>query len=336
MEKAPQISVIIPVYNTEKYLKQCVDSVLNQSYQDFEIILVDDGSKDSSGEICDDYSISDDRIHVIHKENGGQSSARNVALDNAQGKYIYFLDSDDYILNTLLEKLYNTAKINNADVVFFEAQSFVDDEENNLYAGIQNHFEYVRKNKYEKCNGQKQFLNLVNNKEYYVCTPLHFYKKEYLDLNNIRFKEGIIHEDNLFSANVYMCDGITVHLLCRDYMRRLHTNSTMTTIDENHLLFRYNSLVTVFFEDCKIIEKYHPVSEIIRTLINDSVDSVIYSFQMLSYETQKSKLKSYKRVKRYSLIHFGIYDYQLARKCAGPILKPVIRGLHYIIKRKRK
>lgn len=92
------ISIIIPVYNTEKYLPACLESVLSQSFSDFEILLVDDGSTDESGRICEVYAQKDDRIRVFHKENGGVSSARNLGLDNASGEWIYFVDSDDQIL----------------------------------------------------------------------------------------------------------------------------------------------------------------------------------------------------------------------------------------------
>ncbi len=91
----PKLSIIVPVYNVEKYLGDCLDSIINQEFRDFELILVDDGSADSSGKICDDYSLRDNRIKVFHKPNGGQSSARNVGLDHACGEYITFVDSDD-------------------------------------------------------------------------------------------------------------------------------------------------------------------------------------------------------------------------------------------------
>lgn len=93
----PTVSIIVPVYNAQNYLHKCIDSLLNQSYDDFEIILVNDGSKDNSKDICDEYASKDNRIRVIHKENGGVSSARNRGLDEATGKYIMFCDSDDYV-----------------------------------------------------------------------------------------------------------------------------------------------------------------------------------------------------------------------------------------------
>ena len=99
----PTISVIVPVYNTEKYLRRCIDSVLAQTYADFELLLIDDGSKDKSGEICDEYAQKDARVRVFHMENGGVSSARNLGLDNARGEWVAFVDSDDYIEENYLK-----------------------------------------------------------------------------------------------------------------------------------------------------------------------------------------------------------------------------------------
>lgn len=103
----PKISIIIPVYNVERYLKECVDSVLESTFTDYELLLVDDGSTDSSGAICDDYAEKDNRVKVFHKANGGVSSARNVGLDHARAAWITFVDSDDMVAPTFLENLYN-------------------------------------------------------------------------------------------------------------------------------------------------------------------------------------------------------------------------------------
>lgn len=110
------ISVIVPVYNTEKYLDRCVESIVNQTFKNLEIILVDDGSPDSSAVICDEWAKRDDRIKVIHKENGGVSSARNAALDIAAGDYIAFVDSDDYVELNMYETLLSLALKYNADI----------------------------------------------------------------------------------------------------------------------------------------------------------------------------------------------------------------------------
>lgn len=111
----PQISVIVPVYNAEKYLIRCIDSILIQSFPNFELLLIDDGSKDSSGQICDEYATKDSRVRVFHKENGGVSSARNFGLDKAQGEWICFVDSDDEIQN--LEVL-SSSKLD-SDIILF-------------------------------------------------------------------------------------------------------------------------------------------------------------------------------------------------------------------------
>lgn len=105
----PTISIIVPIYNVDQYLHKCIDSILNQSFQQFELLLINDGSTDQSGEICDEYSLIDDRIRVIHKENGGVSSARNIGIDMADGEYIAFVDPDDTIDPNMYEVLLNSA-----------------------------------------------------------------------------------------------------------------------------------------------------------------------------------------------------------------------------------
>ena len=102
MNITPKISVIVPVYNAEKYLHRCIDSILSQTFTDFELLLIDDGSKDGSGAICDEYAAKDNRVRVFHKENGGASSARNLGMDNAQGEWVAFVDADDYVLPSYL------------------------------------------------------------------------------------------------------------------------------------------------------------------------------------------------------------------------------------------
>lgn len=114
----PDVTVIIPVYKVEDYLRRCLDSVCEQTLKNIEIILIDDGSPDHCGEICDEYAAADQRIKVLHKENGGVSSARNAGLEIASGKYISFVDSDDFIRNNMIEQLYGAACMYNADLAF--------------------------------------------------------------------------------------------------------------------------------------------------------------------------------------------------------------------------
>ena len=114
----PLISVIVPIYNVEQYLENCINSILNQTYRNLEVILVDDGSPDNCGKICDRYSDKDPRIKVIHKLNGGLSDARNKGIDTAEGEYLTFVDSDDTILPEMIDKLYQRIVIDQSDLAF--------------------------------------------------------------------------------------------------------------------------------------------------------------------------------------------------------------------------
>lgn len=114
----PVISIIVPVYNAERYINRCIDSILSQTFADFELLLIDDGSTDQSSAICDEYALRDSRVRVFHKENGGVSSARNLGLDHAQGDFVGWVDSDDYIDPDMYRILYNSLQINNADIVY--------------------------------------------------------------------------------------------------------------------------------------------------------------------------------------------------------------------------
>ena len=126
-----KISIIVPVYNAEEYLHRCIDSILAQTFTDFELLLINDGSKDNSGVICDEYAALDNRVRVFHKENGGVSSARNMGLDNAKGEWITFVDSDDWLVHNIYEKMLHKLLEENADLclcdinMYWGGESFV-------------------------------------------------------------------------------------------------------------------------------------------------------------------------------------------------------------------
>ena len=119
-KELPLVSVIVPVYNVQDYLAECINSIIRQNYTHFELLLVDDGSTDNSGMLCEQYRKKDNRIKVIHKKNGGLSDARNYGIDKALGEYLTFIDSDDYVSEIYLNALVNTAIHNNADIVQVE------------------------------------------------------------------------------------------------------------------------------------------------------------------------------------------------------------------------
>lgn len=182
------ISVIVPVYNVEKYLKRCIDSILQQSYKNLEIILVDDGSTDASGSICDEYKVKDNRIIVVHKRNGGLSSARNVGLDVANGEYIGFIDSDDYISNNMYELLINEIKEYSCNII--SNIMYV-----RAYESGENISSRVPHRQNEVFTGEKYLEELLLHVgDVSVCTKL--FPKELI--SNIRFPEGLLNEDLLF------------------------------------------------------------------------------------------------------------------------------------------
>ena len=184
MEKEDLISIIIPIYNVEKYLEKCLNSVISQTYNNIEIILVNDGSKDKSKEICNNYAKRDNRIRVIHNENKGVSNARNTGIDIAKGKYITFIDADDYVDKNYVDVLYALCIKNNADI----AVCGVKDED---YAGnVIN-----ETNEMEIKLHKKEFLKeLLNEKYFFSVCWAKLYKNNVID--NIRFNEDMkIGED---------------------------------------------------------------------------------------------------------------------------------------------
>ena len=179
------ISIVVPVYNVEKYLKKCIDSIINQTYENLEIILVDDGSTDNSKKICDEYILKDNRIKVIHKENGGLSDARNVGVDKAKGEYIVFIDSDDWIDEKMIEILYYIIKKNNSDISICDYFLAYNEEEQNQKEEIQfyqfNNIEALKKLYDEN-------LNIIM-----TITCCKLFKK--ILFSDIKFPKGKIHED---------------------------------------------------------------------------------------------------------------------------------------------
>lgn len=177
------ISVIVPVYKVELYLRRCVDSILNQTYNKLEIILVDDGSPDNCGKICDEYECRDSRVIVIHKKNGGLSDARNVGLDNASGSYIVFVDSDDYIDKTMIEVLYNDMIKNNSDISVCDFVFF--NENQKKYNSYSEGCLVADVSKYDQLFNEYRLVTTVQwNK---------LFKKNIFD--NLRFPKGKINED---------------------------------------------------------------------------------------------------------------------------------------------
>lgn len=199
MCKEPFFSIILPVYNVKNYLNRCVDKLLREKFRNFEIILVDDGSTDGCYNICNEYMKKDSRISVIHKENGGLSSARNEGFKIAKGKYIFWLDSDDYIVQDALNILYNYLKDENIDIIKYNfiKQPVNVPEYSILKAGIYN--------KEEICNSVLK-LAIENTGRFIWSVWSHVYRRKFLEQNNLSFvsEREIGSEDYLFNLQTYL------------------------------------------------------------------------------------------------------------------------------------
>lgn len=188
----PEFSVIVPIYKVEKYLRICVDSIIGQSYQEFELILVDDGSPDNCGQICDNYAGSDPRIRVVHKKNGGLSSARNAGLDIAVGKYVIFADSDDYWDDNLaLEHIHKNLAETNADLLVFPAKRFYEDHNKFTYMLNMD----VDRNRVIDPDSNSAIKYLLESNIYRAAAWNKVVRKEIIDAHHMRFKEGYLSED---------------------------------------------------------------------------------------------------------------------------------------------
>lgn len=305
------LSIIIPVYNVEKYLAECVDSVLRQTYTDYEVILVDDGSTDNGGRMCDEYALKDPRIRVIHQPNGGLSAARNSGLRAAQGEYIYFLDSDDYIEDYTLAHLTETAERENADVVFFDGYVFFDEcEEDDTVS------RYVRREQYLTQSGQKMLLQLLENDEYRTAVPMMLLRREYLTGHDLWFLEGIIHEDELFTFLVYNANGRTAHCHEQLYVRRIRPASIMTS---SGALRRYDSLYRIYFVLSELYRNKTAVGEAASLYMIRTAKSVLGKYNLLSEEDKESMKKQHRHFKKDVMSHRGFGDMKLKIKCSGKL-----------------
>jgi len=193
------ISIVVPIYKVEDCLSRCVESILNQTYSDIEIILVDDGSPDKCPKLCDEYKKVDNRVKVIHKPNGGLSDARNAGMMVATGKYIMFVDSDDYIELDACEKL---QRFENEDADILVCDGITEGGECNL-----SHFS---EGIYEM-SGEKYIFESITNGKYPIVVWLNVYKREFLVNNKLNFKNGFLHEDEDFTPRAFLNAKKIIH-----------------------------------------------------------------------------------------------------------------------------
>ena len=310
METTPLVSIIIPVYNVEEYLRECVDSVINQTYKNLEIILVDDGSTDSSGRICDEYAATDNRITVIHQKNAGQSSARNNGLSIATGKYIYFPDSDDYIEINSIEKLIEKTVSDNADFVYFDAVSFLQTIDNKLDKQT-----YLRNKEYPTGNGLKVLESLIINNDYHCSIPLMFFKKSFFEYSQLKLLSGFIYEDMLFGFQAY-CEAKTVaHLNEALYFRRYRSNSTMTS---NKTKKHFISIKKIFSETVHYSNEKNILSTPLASgYVARCAFNVFNNYEKLCARDKTDCRKDFSQFKKDVLANNAFGDTALKMRCYG-------------------
>lgn len=222
-----QISIIVPVYNVEKYLNQCIDSIIRNKDIEIEIILINDGSTDNSLEICEFYSNRFPFIHLLNQTNKGQSVARNEGLKKSKGKYIYFMDSDDFILENSLVDMYILCEKNNLDIVRAKYHMFLEDLNFNLKST-----EWSKYSKLNKVlNTHEYFIDSVNLGFYEVTPILGLIKRDFLISNNIIFKPNVIMEDHIFTLILLTTQnpGKVMQIDYDFYTYRRRGNSTTTS-----------------------------------------------------------------------------------------------------------
>ncbi|MBO5926417.1 MAG: glycosyltransferase [Clostridia bacterium] len=269
-----KFSIIIPVYKVEQYLDKCVQSVINQTYKNIEIILVDDGSPDDSPKMCDDYALKDERIKVVHKENGGLSDARNKGLEVATGDYVLFLDSDDYISLDATEKFLSYAE-NGYDILMGNA----------VVEGGACNLERLKTS--DLLSGKEYLLKACRENKAPMAAWLNVYSKKFLDDNNLRFKKGILHEDEEFTPRCLLASKSVAYVENYFYYYLIRENSITTKKDK-----RKNA--SDFYETCLSLEKIY------NNLENNQLKKLLLDSLSAKYLNVYKAGKLYQYGKEYS------------------------------------
>lgn len=296
-----KVSVIVPVYNVEKYLHKCIESIINQTLSSIEIILIDDGSTDNSSYIIDEYAKIDSRVKVIHKENGGQSSARNIALDMARGEYIGFVDSDDWLELDMYENLYNLIRESESDIAVCGRQTYDEDGKLTNKVNIEDKIIDLNKISLEEYIVKELFY------KHTVVVWNKLYKKKIINNNNIRFENVnyVGSEDALFNGMV-LChtkkiialnkiyynqlsrDGSTARTYKYGYMKR--TGNLIKCMDEyfiktkNEILAKkILPIILLFFHQWNISQIKTYSKEDMATLIIDELNEGMKISKLKSY-----------------------------------------------------
>lgn len=270
-----EVSVVVPVYNVEDYVGECLESLINQTLKDIEIICINDGSTDDSLKILEEYSKKDNRIKVFSQENSGLSATRNNGIQVAEGNYIYFIDADDFLELTALEELLKISKKTNCDFIIFKLINFYD-----------NTYEKYTSNYYEM-----EFLKPFRNKTFHysdigekifdvaVSTPGKFFKKSLI--SNLKFPEGLIFEDNFFFAQAVINSDKIYFYDKHLYNRRIRDNSITTTYD-----IKFADTILIINKIINLIKENNLYDKFKIKLFDKKMISVFARFRMVDEEYQ--------------------------------------------------
>lgn len=312
-----KVSVIMPVYNTEKYVEEALYSILNQTLKEIQIIVVNDGSKDNSLEVVNKIAVSDKRIEVYSQVNKGQALARNLGLKYAEGQFIYFMDSDDVLDKNTLCTCYEKCIREELDFVFFDAEAF-SDEDDNIYLPLN----YDRKGKIEDrvYTGLEMVDHLLNVNGYRVPPWLYFIRKSYLDELQLTFVPVALHEDQIFVAHLFVLAPRVAYIPKKYFRRRLRPNSVMTNKYSMRNIKIYCAVVVELQEFAS--DKDDEVKTMIHRILKYIFDPAIYNASILPFRERLAILKK---------CQFGFSDY-VTFKTKLVLLFPVLIKIKAIFK----
>ncbi len=300
-----KLSIIIPIYNVEQYLSECINSIIcAERTEQLEILLIDDGSTDESGRIADRYAKEFENICVYHKDNGGLSDARNYGLSKAGGKYVFFIDSDDFLKPQAINKIIEVANMYNDDVIVWDA--LVVDESGNNY-NINYDYSHPGIEPVKSYHPYEFLINQLECRNDYVTTVwLGMYKREFLIKNNLWFKKGILHEDELWTPLTFLNAKNIISLNERLYCYRIRSNSIMNQKSKNYFRNIQDSILIY-----NILPSYYDYlidNDVLLKKIKAN-NSKRYLHAIAKYDVYKHK-SLYKRINKLDILRnsYGFKD----------------------------
>jgi heptose III glucuronosyltransferase len=236
---APDVSLIVPVYNVGKWLPVCLDSIFSQDFTDLEVIAVNDGSTDNSADILADYAARELRLQVIHQKNRGLAGARNVGLDAARGRYVWFVDSDDLLCANAVSYLHALATREKTEILLFNAERFFDERES---SGPRIHSKVVPT---KAVRGEKWIQQACAAREFTHFAWLAFFERAFLVRHGLRFHEGIAHEDIPWTTTCLLRAGRMIYTDRALYRYRQNPASITGSVDDKRVIHRIESYFTI-------------------------------------------------------------------------------------------